>query len=516
MFCIVGTTGQYVSYDGATWTRTGSTNLGARIIWTGTVFIITSDSVSSAVYESVDAINWLTKSIVALTHPAYETWWATAYGNDRVIVLSQTSWSTHIAVNAVIRPGLPAIVGTADPAASNGQVASTAWVVNYAKSNLSATIQNTSTNATYYPTFVSTTSGTLLTIDVSSSALTFNPSTATLTTTNFAGNASTATLASASTNIAGGSANYLPVQTGVGTTGFITPSTGYLEWTGSAYTWVTNPTSIPIINTTTNASYYLTFVSATSGSVSTLDATSSIYVNPNSNSIFATNFNGQLNGNASTATFATSAGTASTATFATTAGTATSATTATTASNFAGGAANEIVYQTGSGTTSFVTAPSTSNTYLYWNGTSFAWGSITSGTVTSVSVTSANGFAGTVATSTSTPAITLSTTVTGVLYGNGTALSAATVAEINAVGQLNQNTTGNAATATLATTATNIAGGAAGSIPYQTGSGTTTTLPIGSANQILAVNSGGTAPHWENLPVQFTIPQAMMYGFYMR
>jgi hypothetical protein len=48
------------------------------------------------------------------------------------------------------------------------------------------------------------------------------------------------------------------------------------------------------------------------------------------------------------------------------------------------------------------------------------------GTVTSVSVVSANGFAGTVATSTTTPAITVSTTVTGLLKGNGTAISAAT------------------------------------------------------------------------------------------
>jgi hypothetical protein len=49
-----------------------------------------------------------------------------------------------------------------------------------------------------------------------------------------------------------------------------------------------------------------------------------------------------------------------------------------------------------------------------------------SGTVTSVSVVSANGLAGTVANATSTPAITLSTSITGVLKGNGTALSAAT------------------------------------------------------------------------------------------
>lgn len=49
------------------------------------------------------------------------------------------------------------------------------------------------------------------------------------------------------------------------------------------------------------------------------------------------------------------------------------------------------------------------------------------GTVTSVSVVSANGFAGTVATATSTPAITISTTINApVLAGNGTAISAAT------------------------------------------------------------------------------------------
>ena len=47
------------------------------------------------------------------------------------------------------------------------------------------------------------------------------------------------------------------------------------------------------------------------------------------------------------------------------------------------------------------------------------------GTVTSVSVGTANGFAGTVANPTTTPAITLETTVTGLLKGNGTAVSAA-------------------------------------------------------------------------------------------
>lgn len=57
-----------------------------------------------------------------------------------------------------------------------------------------------------------------------------------------------------------------------------------------------------------------------------------------------------------------------------------------------------------------------------------------SGTVTTVSVVSANGLAGTVATATTTPAITLSTSVTGIVKGNGTAFSAATVGTDYSVG----------------------------------------------------------------------------------
>ena len=61
----------------------------------------------------------------------------------------------------------------------------------------------------------------------------------------------------------------------------------------------------------------------------------------------------------------------------------------------------------------------------------------------------------------------------------------------------NQNTTGNAATATLATTATtatNLAGGAAGSLPYQSASATTAMLAIGTTGQVLRVTAG--LPAW--------------------
>ena len=54
------------------------------------------------------------------------------------------------------------------------------------------------------------------------------------------------------------------------------------------------------------------------------------------------------------------------------------------------------------------------------------YGAVGTGTVTNLSVVSANGLAGTVTNPTTTPAITLSTPVTGILKGNGTAISAAT------------------------------------------------------------------------------------------
>jgi len=73
------------------------------------------------------------------------------------------------------------------------------------------------------------------------------------------------------------------------------------------------------------------------------------------------------------------------------------------------------------------TGTPSSTTYLRGDGT---WSTVSggggSGTVTSVSVVSANGFTGTVANATTTPAITLTTSVTGLLKGNGTAISAAT------------------------------------------------------------------------------------------
>jgi hypothetical protein len=53
-----------------------------------------------------------------------------------------------------------------------------------------------------------------------------------------------------------------------------------------------------------------------------------------------------------------------------------SATSAGTATNVAGGAANQLLYQASAGITAFAAAPTTSSTYLYWNGSAFAWGTV--------------------------------------------------------------------------------------------------------------------------------------------
>jgi hypothetical protein len=103
-----------------------------------------------------------------------------------------------------------------------------------------------------------------------------------------------------------------------------------------------------------------------------------------------------------------------------------------------------------------------------------------SGTVTSVSVATANGLAGSVATSTTTPAITLSTTVTGVLKGNGSAISAAT-ANTDYQSPIALTTVGTSGAATFNGTTLNIPNYTSGG-----GSGTVTSVGI-SAPAFLSV-----------------------------
>jgi hypothetical protein len=128
------------------------------------------------------------------------------------------------------------------------------------------------------------------------------------------------------------------------------------------------------------------------------------------------------------------------------------------------------------------------------------------GTVTSVSVASANGFSGTVATATTTPAITVRTTITGILKGNGTAISAATSGtdyslgtSALATGIVKSTTTTGALTIAVAgdfpTLNQNTSGTAAGlSATLATGSGGTGLSSVGTAGQVLTIVGG--VPAW--------------------
>lgn len=129
-----------------------------------------------------------------------------------------------------------------------------------------------------------------------------------------------------------------------------------------------------------------------------------------------------------------------------------------------------------------------------------------SGTVTSVSVVSANGFQGSVATATTTPAITVSTNVTGILKGNGTAMSAA-AAGTDYQAPITLTTTGTSGAATFVGNTLNIpqySGGGSGTVTSVaatvpsflsvTGSPITTsgTLAIAYSGTALPLANGGT------------------------
>jgi hypothetical protein len=86
------------------------------------------------------------------------------------------------------------------------------------------------------------------------------------------------------------------------------------------------------------------------------------------------------------------------------------ATSATTATNLAGGAANQIPYQTASGTTAFATAASGTNTVLNFNGSAFTW---VNGTISGVALGS------------NLNALTLGTYLTGTSYNGSSTVTAA-------------------------------------------------------------------------------------------
>lgn len=106
-----------------------------------------------------------------------------------------------------------------------------------------------------------------------------------------------ATTATTATNLAGGSSNQIPYQTSAGATSFIsapTNNTVLSYTTGGGFAWTT-PVSYATVtdDTTTNATRYPLFASATSGNLTTEYTSSTKYqFNPSTGVLTATGFSG--------------------------------------------------------------------------------------------------------------------------------------------------------------------------------------------------------------------------------
>jgi trimeric autotransporter adhesin len=287
------------------------------------------------------------------------------------------------------------------------------------------------------------------------------------------GTASSATTATTATNLAAGAANQIPYQTGAGATAFVSAPTiasTVLQWSGSAFQWASvgtgSVTSVDVSGGTTGLT--------TSGGPITGSGTITIagtLITSNGGTGLTTYTAGDLV-YYSTGTALSKLGIGSSTYILTSSGTAPqwsdpsgvtvgSATSATTATNVANGAANQIVYNTASGTTSFITAPTVANTYLEWSGSAFQWSANPVGSVTSVDVSG-----GTTGLTTSGGPITTSGTITlaGTLItsNGGTGLSSYTAGDL---------------------------------VYYATGTALSK-LGIGSSTFLLT--SSGTAPQWSD------------------
>ena len=157
------------------------------------------------------------------------------------------------------------------------------------------------------------------------------------------------------------------------------------------------------------------------------------------------------------------------------------ATTSTTATNLAGGVANQIAYQSGAGATTFAAAPSASGQVLGWNGSSFSWVTNTSTATTATNI--AGGAAGSLPYQSGAGATTfLALGTTNYVLTAGASAPQYVAQSTLSVGS--------------ATTATNIAGGIASQLVYQTGAGATGFIANGTAGQVLTSN-GTSVPSWQ-------------------
>lgn len=207
-----------------------------------------------------------------------------------------------------------------------------------------------------------------------------------------------------STTSAGALTNLLPTQTG--------NSGKFLTTDGTNTSWSVTGGGLSVTDdTTTNATRYLTFTNATSGTITSENvASTKLTFNPSSGALSSTTFVGALTGNASSATIAT------------------------TASNVAGGSAGALLYQSSSGNTTFLSIGSNGQ-YLTLAGGVPVWSSLSPVTSFSAGTT---GFTPNTAT---TGAVTLSGTLN--VANGGTGVTTSTGASSVVLRDANSNITFN-------------------------------------------------------------------------
>jgi hypothetical protein len=165
------------------------------------------------------------------------------------------------------------------------------------------------------------------------------------------------------------------------------------------------------------------------------------------------------------------------------------------AADILGGAANQILYQNATDSTNFITAPTIPGYVLSWNGSTFAWSAAPAATS---AIDLAGGTAGSVPYQVSPGDTSFTPTGTAgyLLTSNGT--SAPSWTNPSTLSVSFATTAGSAGSATTAATATDVAGGTANQILYQTAPGNTDFLPVGISGQVLTSQGAGTAPVWQD------------------
>ena len=140
------------------------------------------------------------------------------------------------------------------------------WKNAFLTAGTAISVSNGAGSITVNNTGVTSLTGTANEVDVSAStgAITLSlPSTINADTT---GNAATATSATTATNVAGGTANQIPYQTGAGATSFIvapTTASTALTWSGSAFTWAAAGGGNTVYDSFTATASQTTFTTST-------------------------------------------------------------------------------------------------------------------------------------------------------------------------------------------------------------------------------------------------------------